>query len=443
MDQGTTLVASEKRILENVLTLFQDQSGKIEQCQPKMLYVLKFDTQDIQKLEIQTTPKKNLKPSYVKSSDQHYLTKYVDDVHQRIEDIKRCSKCLLPETVPFIKFDQKNTCNYCDNFGSESLSNKYTLADLEQKLTPGKKIVFPLSGGRDSCYGLHFLSQYEGLDITAYTYDWGMVTDLARRNISRMCGALQVEHILVSADIQKKLSFIRKNIIAWLKKPHLGTVPLFMAGDKQFFYYMNKVQNEINADEIVGCFNPYERTDFKTGFCGVNPFKIENDIFFGLDVKSQITQLNFYGKQFLTNPSYINSSLFDTAWAYLSYYVIPKKFLTLFDYIPWSEDTVQDTIINDYGWELADDTTSSWRIGDGTAPFYNYLYITMAGFTENDALRSNQIRTGQLTREQAFAKLKEDNKHRLDSLDWYFKRLNLDPVEVISRLKQSNTRRVK
>ena len=124
-----------------------------------------------------------------------------------------------------------------------------------------------------------------------------------------------------------------------------------MAGDKQFFYYMNKVQNEINADEIVGCFNPYERTDFKTGFCGVNPFKIENDIFFGLDVKSQITQLNFYGKQFLTNPSYINSSLFDTAWAYLSYYVIPKKFLTLFDYIPWSEDTVQDTIINDYGWE--------------------------------------------------------------------------------------------
>ena len=35
------------------------------------------------------------------------------------------------------------------------------------------------------------------------------------------------------------------------------------------------------------------------------------------------------------------------------------------------------------------------------------------------------------TREQAFAKLKEDNKHRLDSLDWYFKRLNLDPVEVI------------
>ena len=67
LDQGTTLVASEKRILENVLTLFQDQSGKIEQCQPKMLYVLKFDTQDIQKLEIQTTPKKNLKPSYVKS----------------------------------------------------------------------------------------------------------------------------------------------------------------------------------------------------------------------------------------------------------------------------------------------------------------------------------------------------------------------------------------
>ena len=31
--------------------------------------------------------------------------------------------------------------------------------------------------------------------ITTYTYDWGMVTDLGRRNISRMCADLGVENI--------------------------------------------------------------------------------------------------------------------------------------------------------------------------------------------------------------------------------------------------------
>lgn len=438
LDKELKIVASELRILEKIVKLYPNNSSDIIQCQPNVLYCMNLKDDKVNLLTNNKSRKKNVQYCHVKSFKRHYLSEYVDDMSEKIDAIQRCTKCLLPATVPFIQYDTSGTCNYCKNFGVTSLSNKYDLKELEKRLSGQKKIVFPLSGGRDSCYGLSFLSQYKDLKITAYTYDWGMVTDLARRNISRMCGALEVEHILVSADIEKKLSHIRKNIIAWLKKPHLGTVPLFMAGDKQFFYFMNKVQKEIRADEIIGCFNPYERTDFKTGFCGVDPFKIKNDIFFGLDYKSQIPQLGFYGKQFLTNPGYINSSLFDTAWAYLSYYIIPKKFLTLFDYIPWSEDIVENTIINKFGWELATDTSSSWRIGDGTAPFYNYIYITMAGFTENDALRSNQIRTGQLSRDQAFTKLKDDNKHRLESLDWYFNRVGLDAVDVITKIKQSN-----
>ena len=40
-----------------------------------------------------------------------------------------------------------------------------------------------------------------------------------------------------------KRTNIRKNIKAWLKKPDLGMIPLFMAGDKFFFYYADKVKN--------------------------------------------------------------------------------------------------------------------------------------------------------------------------------------------------------
>ncbi len=30
--------------------------------------------------------------------------------------IKRCSKCILPETMPYIIFDSKGVCNYCLNY---------------------------------------------------------------------------------------------------------------------------------------------------------------------------------------------------------------------------------------------------------------------------------------------------------------------------------------
>ena len=43
-----------------------------------------------------------------------------------------------------------------------------------------------------------------------YTYDWGMVTDLGRWNISRMSSQLGVENIIFAADVTLKRRNIRK-----------------------------------------------------------------------------------------------------------------------------------------------------------------------------------------------------------------------------------------
>ena len=48
------------------------------------------------------------------------------------------------------------------------------------------------------------------------------------------------------------------------------------------------------------------------------------------------------------------------------------------------------------------DTKSTWRIGDGTASFYNYVYTLVAGFSENDTFRSNQIREGMINQRKSF-----------------------------------------
>jgi glutamine---fructose-6-phosphate transaminase (isomerizing) len=84
---------------------------------------------------------------------------------------------------------------------------------------------------------------------------------------------------------------------------------------------------------------------------------------------------------------------------------------------------------------LATDTTSTWRIGDGTAAFYNYIYYNIAGFTENDGLRSNQIRQGVMTRERALELVKQENEPRWDSLQWYANTIGFslnDALQVIS-----------
>ena len=290
--------------------------------------------------------------------------------------------------------------------------------------------IVTFSGGRDSSYALHYVQQILGMHPVAYTYDWGMLTDLGRRNQARMCGKLGVEQILISSDIAKKRENIRKNVLAWLKKPDLGMVPLFMAGDKQYFYYANKLRKQLGVDLIVYSENPFEKTDFKSGFCGIPPkFNIKHAYNLGLLNKTKLAF--YYLKQYLSNPGYLNSSLLDTMSAYASSYLIPHDYVYLYRYINWDENRVTTTLISDYNWETAQDIKTTWRIGDGTAAFYNYIYYLVAGFTENDTFRSNQIREGLISRKEALKLVEEENKPRYDSLMWYCNTNGINFTKII------------
>jgi hypothetical protein len=260
-----------------------------------------------------------------------------------------------------------------------------------------------------------------------------MLTDLARRNQARMCGALGIEHLLVSADIKSKRENIRKNVTAWMKRPTLGMVPIFMAGDKQYFYYANRLAKRFQLRTIFMCENPLERTHFKHGFCGITHRHADKPPYF-LSFSDKVRMAFYYLKEFLLNPAYINSSLLDTAMGYVSYYLIPHRYVYLFDYIRWDEEEINGKLLGQYRWETAKDTDSTWRIGDGTAPFYNYIYYLVAGFTENDTFQSNQVREGVLTREAALALAAKDNMPRYESIQWYCDIVGLDFFNLLKTL---------
>jgi len=103
----------------------------------------------------------------------------------------------------------------------------------------------PFSGGRDSSYALHIAVKELGMRPITNTYDWGMVTDLARRNISRMCSVLNVENSIVEADTDRKRNNIRKNLNAWLRRPHLGMLSMLTAAGKHFFQYVETVKKNL------------------------------------------------------------------------------------------------------------------------------------------------------------------------------------------------------
>ena len=134
--------------------------------------------------------KEDLIPRFKSIASEERLLEY------RKPDFQRCTKCILPETMPYISFDSEGVCNYCRNYTLRNVPKpKEELFKLVEpyRRKEGLDCIVPFSGGRDSCYGLHLIVNELGMNPVTYTYDWGMVTDLGRRNISRMCGELGVE----------------------------------------------------------------------------------------------------------------------------------------------------------------------------------------------------------------------------------------------------------
>ena len=119
-----------------------------------------------------------------------------------------------------------------------------------------------------------------------------------------------------------------------------------------------------------------------------------------------------------------------------SYYFKKIDYLQVFDYVPWQENEVLGNLEKHYGWENSTETKNTWRIGDASAPFYNYLYFYFAGFTENDVYLSNLIRNGQISRQQALIRLQEDNLPNAAGFYRYCELIGLDPRTVLSRIHE-------
>ncbi|MDO8998170.1 MAG: glucosamine 6-phosphate synthetase [Bacteroidota bacterium] len=423
LKEGATYFASEKYALTEIgcADISQiHQSFKI--IDVPVLKNLKWNLNDF---KVRT---ENLIPEFNYNKTQEALLQY-KKLH-----LKRCTKCILPETMPYIRFNEEGVCNYCLNYKLRNTPKPkeelFKIVEPYRKKN-GLECIVPFSGGRDSCYGLHLIVKELKLRPVTYTYDWGMVTDLGRRNISRMCAELGVENIIVAADISLKRKNIRMNLEAWLKSPNLGMMAMLTAGDKHFFRYAEEMKKQTGVDLNLWGINPLEVTHFKTGFLGIKP-DFEEDRVYSHGV---MKQLRYHFKRFkaMTNsPGYFNSSLWDTlSGEYYRSFTKKKDYFHIFDYWRWDEQLVNSVLINDYGWELAVDTNTTWRIGDGTAAFYNYVYYTVAGFTEHDTFRSNQIREGQITREKALELVEDENQPRYQNIRWYLDTLGMDFERVI------------
>ena len=420
-DDNRIIASSEMYFLEKIKDKF-NFTGVINKIEINKL--LCFDNQ-------------KFKITNIDNDKSHEIINLIDHIgnnDEKISILKRCSKCILPETYPLIKFDKYGVCNYCKTYtkqkflGDDQLKNK-----IGDKNT---KILLGLSGGRDSCYALYYLYEVLGYkNIITYTYDWGLTTDTARRNISHFCQKYGIENIIRAPNIYKKRKYIRLNLQAWLKKPHLGMVPLFFIGDKPFLYYGNDLKKKTKSDiTIHGTGFQCEQMEFKVAYCGVQQYLKNNNSMSSFNLLNKMKLLLWYFFQYTKNISYFNSSLIDNAIGFYSSFIHKDTAIPIYNYVKFDSKNIDNQLdqlgfISDKKYGL-----NQWRVGDGWTALTNFIYYQIGGFSEFDSYRSNQIREDILTRDEAIKLTTLDNKPRLESISNFCNLIGVNTEEVLLRI---------
>jgi N-acetyl sugar amidotransferase len=132
--------------------------------------------------------------------------------------MKRCTKCVLPETWAGISFDKEGVCNYCrDREGRRKIDwqakeeeFKAILKKCQEKAKNTNApydCVIPFSGGKDSTYTLYTLVKKYNMKPLAATFNHCFLTEVMKENHVRVFNQLGAAHIMYTPDWQivKKL----------------------------------------------------------------------------------------------------------------------------------------------------------------------------------------------------------------------------------------------
>lgn len=364
------------------------------------------------------------------------------DAEAIFSKMKRCTKCILPETFPGIEFDGDGICNYCLDYEPVEV---YGEEELEKVLSKyrgrGEKYdcIVPISGGRDSSFVLHQMVRKYRMRVLALTVDSGAIMPEGYRNMERATRALNVDHVWLKDEnhIKTAQKNTRIKFHAWLKKPSIHTiVPVLNAGDKTMNLRIFKCAKENGIQLVLGGNNignsSLEQEHFKTGFLGVFPNER------GMYSRWDKIKLSFLlGLEYFKNYHNFHWSVFNEYLDGLYVYLFESMSkpegiepLGFYDYIYWNEKEVVSTIRVGLGWEGAADTTATWRIDDAAYPLIDYLYYQLVGFTEFDEHYSKLVREGQLSRGDALKRCISDNTPRIPSLMRTFDELKVTKEQV-------------
>lgn len=314
-----------------------------------------------------------------------------------------CTKCILSSSFPGIEFDDQGVCNFCRDQLCDTTSHQ-TVAQQAQEVrdlinrVKGQgeyDAVLCYSGGKDSTYTMKLAVEKYGLKVLAFTLDNGFLSNLAVENIHRI-----VESLGVDLQFFRPSKGVYKNIIKTSLTQNLyprSTARRISSGCQSCISIVNNIALKMAMEKEI----PLVLAGFTLGQIPVNSIYYQNDYNFLAESRKKPLEI-------------LQKEVGDGVLPYLT---IPQNTVNRVRMYPYTvnllvmEEKSEAEIIKEIstlGWvqpKDVDGCSSNCRLNVAN----NHVHKQKYGFNPYELELSHLIRAGQLTREEALAKINDQS----------------------------------
>jgi N-acetyl sugar amidotransferase len=158
-----------------------------------------------------------------------------------MSQLKRCTRCLLPETHETIVFDEEGVCNICRQNEYKNTQIDWTTkkSQLDSLIETYRgrydyDCIIPFSGGKDSTWTLYYLVKEYGIKPLVVRFDHGFLRPNLIENTTRVLRKLGVDFHTFTPNwkiVQKLMlqSFLEKGDFCWHCHTGIFSYPMWVA----------------------------------------------------------------------------------------------------------------------------------------------------------------------------------------------------------------------
>ena len=342
-----------------------------------------------------------------------------------IEGLKYCSKCVMPETVEGQEFNEEGLCRTCvsqaqkDNIDwvARRQALEAIFNDAKAKAGNNYDCIVPISGGKDSLWQLHVVVKEYGMKPLAVTFNHNWFSKTGWYNLQNGLEKMDIDHVMFTPARSLVNRTARRSVetigdACWHCHAGVAAFSIKMA-------VAYKIPLMIWGESTV----EHGRATYD------KPDKFDRDYF--LRVSSKLTPMQFSCEYLSLRDLYP----FEVPSA-VECEAIGLNGIHLGDYIKWDTEKQVQFVKDTYGWkgrEVSGAYKDYKSVECSMAGIHDFLCYLKRGYGRGSIQASDDIRAGEMTREQGVINAEAVEACRPEAMDYFTQATGLNEVEIMKK----------